>query len=256
MPVARGRRLSSVDTGLGSEIYCSRARTYTEFDQAVSLSSSPENESFVLLARASPRPRFGTGAICFLSPSSCPHLAGPGKLRLSLVLIPVKLSPAISTEEAISFRMIPRALGATDPLPERPETDRGFEEVSEDEIVKGYEHTKGQHVLIRPEELDELKLEAKHTIDMVRFRKARPGQRAVRDARLTNARLFHPGSTYSGQSQPSSLAFSLASLHALARNSDTIIGARGSSLSERFLASVCQHPPACSTSPNSATRTE
>jgi DNA end-binding protein Ku len=45
------------------------------------------------------------------------------------------------------------------------ETEEGFEE----EIVKGYEQPKGHHVLLRPEELDELKLEAKHTIDMVRF---------------------------------------------------------------------------------------
>jgi DNA end-binding protein Ku len=48
-------------------------------------------------------------------------------------------------------------------------TEQGFEEVPEDEIVKGYEHAKGHHILIKPEELDELKLEAKHTIDMVRF---------------------------------------------------------------------------------------
>jgi DNA end-binding protein Ku len=48
-------------------------------------------------------------------------------------------------------------------------TDEGFEEVSEDAIIKGYEHSKGQHVLLRPEEIDDLKLEAKHTIDMVRF---------------------------------------------------------------------------------------
>jgi DNA end-binding protein Ku len=38
-----------------------------------------------------------------------------------------------------------------------------------EEIVKGYEHVKGHHVLIEPSELDELKLEAKHTIDMARF---------------------------------------------------------------------------------------
>ena len=38
-----------------------------------------------------------------------------------------------------------------------------------EEIVKGYEHAKGQHVLIRPSDLHDLKLEAKHTIDMVRF---------------------------------------------------------------------------------------
>ena len=42
-----------------------------------------------------------------------------------------------------------------------------FIEVPEEEIIKGYEHTKGQHLLIDPKELDELKLEAKDTIDMV-----------------------------------------------------------------------------------------
>ena len=49
------------------------------------------------------------------------------------------------------------------------ETQQGFEEVSEEEIIKGYEHTKGHHVLINPKEIDALKLEAKHTIDMARF---------------------------------------------------------------------------------------
>jgi Ku protein len=32
-----------------------------------------------------------------------------------------------------------------------------------------YEHAKGQHLLIKPAELDDLKLEAKHTINMERF---------------------------------------------------------------------------------------
>ena len=49
------------------------------------------------------------------------------------------------------------------------QTDSGFEEVPEDEIIKGYEHTKGHHVLIKPEEIDELKLEVKHTDHMARF---------------------------------------------------------------------------------------
>jgi DNA end-binding protein Ku len=44
-----------------------------------------------------------------------------------------------------------------------------FTEVPDEEIVKGYEYAKGQHVLIDPKEIDDLKLEAKHTIDMVRF---------------------------------------------------------------------------------------
>jgi DNA end-binding protein Ku len=44
-----------------------------------------------------------------------------------------------------------------------------FVQVPDEEIIKGYEYAKGQHVLIEPKELDDLKLEAKHTIDMVRF---------------------------------------------------------------------------------------
>jgi DNA end-binding protein Ku len=92
-----------------------------------------------------------------------------GNLRLSLVLIPVKLSPAISNEEAVSFRMIHEPTGQPIRYVKGVPTEQGFEEVSEDEIIKGYEYAKGQHVLIDPKEIDELKLEAKHTIDMVRF---------------------------------------------------------------------------------------
>jgi DNA end-binding protein Ku len=92
-----------------------------------------------------------------------------GNLRLSLVLIPVKLHSAVSTEEAISFRMIHEPSGQPIRYVKGIETEKGFEEVPEEEIVKGYEHAKGHHVLLRPQELDELKLEAKHTIDMTRF---------------------------------------------------------------------------------------
>jgi non-homologous end joining protein Ku len=46
------------------------------------------------------------------------------------------------------------------------ETERGFKEVPEEEIVKGYEHTKGQHVLIKRDEIEDLKLEAKHTVNL------------------------------------------------------------------------------------------
>jgi non-homologous end joining protein Ku len=34
-----------------------------------------------------------------------------------------------------------------------------FTEAPDEEIVKGYEYAKGQHVLIDPKEIDELKLE-------------------------------------------------------------------------------------------------
>jgi DNA end-binding protein Ku len=92
-----------------------------------------------------------------------------GNLRLSLVLIPVKLSPAISNEEAVSFRIIHEPSGQPIRYVKGVHDGDKFIEVPEEEIVKGYEHAKGHHVLIHPSELDELKLEAKHTIDMVRF---------------------------------------------------------------------------------------
>jgi len=91
-----------------------------------------------------------------------------GNLRLSLVLIPVKLHSATS-EGRVAFRMIHAPSG--EPIRNVKGVREGetFTEVPDDEIVKGYEHAKGQHVLIHPKELDDLKLEAKHTIDMVRF---------------------------------------------------------------------------------------
>ena len=92
-----------------------------------------------------------------------------GNPRLSLVLIPVKLHSAVSTGDAISFLMIHELSGKPIRYVKGIPTEQGFEEVPEDEIVKGYEHAKGHHILIKPEELNDLKLEAKHTIDMVRF---------------------------------------------------------------------------------------
>jgi DNA end-binding protein Ku len=92
-----------------------------------------------------------------------------GNLRLSLVLIPVRLHSAVSADDTISFRQIHEPSGQ--PIKQIKGVRDGdeFIPVPEEEIIKGYEHSKGHHVLIRPEEIDDLKLEAKHTIDMVRF---------------------------------------------------------------------------------------
>jgi DNA end-binding protein Ku len=92
-----------------------------------------------------------------------------GNLRLSLVLVPVRMFPATSSESTIAFRMIHEPSGKPIKYLKGIETEDGFEEVPEEEIIKGYEHTKGHHILIEPKELDALKLEAKHTIDMKTF---------------------------------------------------------------------------------------
>ena len=91
-----------------------------------------------------------------------------GNLRLSLVLIPVRLHAA-TTEGRVAFRMIHAPSGQPIRNVKGVRDGETFTEVPDDEIIKGYEHAKGHHVLIHPKELDDLKLEAKHTIDMVRF---------------------------------------------------------------------------------------
>jgi len=96
-----------------------------------------------------------------------PHSLWSGNLRLSLVLIPVRLVPAISTEEALSFRQIHEPSGTPIRQVKGVRDGDTFTEVPDEEIIKGYEYAKGSHVLIDPKEIDELKLEAKHT--MVRF---------------------------------------------------------------------------------------
>src|SRR6476619_4405048 len=106
-----------------------------------------------------------------------PHSLWSGNLRLSLVLIPVRLVPAISTEEAISFRQIHEPSGTPIRQVKGVRDGDTFTEVPDEEIIKGYEYAKGKgyeyakgsHVLIDPKEIDELKLEAKHTIDMKQF---------------------------------------------------------------------------------------
>jgi DNA end-binding protein Ku len=71
-----------------------------------------------------------------------------GNLRLSLVLIPVRLIPAVSTEEAISFRQIHEPSGTPIRYLKGVHDGDTFTEVPDEEIVKGYEYAKGHHCLL------------------------------------------------------------------------------------------------------------
>ena len=59
-----------------------------------------------------------------------------GNLRLSLVLVPVRLYPATSTEGTIAFRMIHEPSGKPIKYLKGIETERGFKEVPEEEIIR------------------------------------------------------------------------------------------------------------------------
>ena len=89
-----------------------------------------------------------------------------GNIRLSLVSIPVEVIPATRSGAKISFHQIHKPSGS------RIRYEKvvpGIGPVNTDEIVKGYEIEKGKYVLLEDKEIDDLKLEAKKTIDLVQF---------------------------------------------------------------------------------------
>jgi DNA end-binding protein Ku len=95
-----------------------------------------------------------------------PRAFWTGHLRLSLVNIPVRLYPATSAEKTIAFHQIHEPSGKRIRY---QKVAPGVGPVENEEIVKGYEYEKGKYVLIDPKEIDELKLESKQTIELVRF---------------------------------------------------------------------------------------
>ena len=89
-----------------------------------------------------------------------------GQIRLALVSIPVQVFPATKTAARISFNQIHKPSG------KRIRYEKvvpGVGPVEAEDIVKGYEVEKGKYILIEDSEIDDVKLEAKHTIDLVQF---------------------------------------------------------------------------------------
>ena len=85
---------------------------------------------------------------------------------MSLVSLAVELYNAVETSSQISFRMIHRPTG------KRVQYLKSVADVGEvpaDEIVKGYEIARDQYVLLEPEEVEAVRLESKHTLDLVQF---------------------------------------------------------------------------------------
>jgi DNA end-binding protein Ku len=89
-----------------------------------------------------------------------------GRLRLALVTIPVEIVPATKSAARISFHQI------HEPSGKRIRYEKvvpGIGPVDTDEIVKGYEVEKGKYVLLTDDEIADVKLEAKKTVDLVQF---------------------------------------------------------------------------------------
>lgn len=89
-----------------------------------------------------------------------------GHLRLSLVNIGIELYTATASSGRISLRQIHKPSGQR--IHYQKIAD-GVGPVDTDDIVKGFELAKDEYVLLEPEDLDEIKLESRRTIDLVQF---------------------------------------------------------------------------------------
>jgi DNA end-binding protein Ku len=93
-----------------------------------------------------------------------------GQLKVSLVSFGVQLYPAVNSKSGVSFHQIDRASGQRvrhQKVVGDAEGDK--EAVENSEIVKGYEYSKGKYIVIEPDEISKLRIEAKKVIDVQQF---------------------------------------------------------------------------------------
>ena len=96
-----------------------------------------------------------------------PRAYWKGYLKLSLVSCPIALYPASSSSERVTFNRINSKTGNR--LKQQMVDAESGQPVDKDDIKKGYEYAKGQYVLVEDAELEKIKIESTHTIDIDRF---------------------------------------------------------------------------------------
>jgi DNA end-binding protein Ku len=96
-----------------------------------------------------------------------------GNIQISLVSFGVSLYVATESKSQISFHQISRSTGERirhqKVLQSAAESREATTAVESDEIVKGYEYSKGKYVIIEPRELDNLRIPSRHTIAVSQF---------------------------------------------------------------------------------------
>ena len=96
-----------------------------------------------------------------------PRANWKGFLRLSLVTCPIALFPATSESEKISFNQINRNTGHRIKY-QKVDADTG-DEVSSEDIVKGYKVDTDSYLEVTKDELENIALESTRTIDIDQF---------------------------------------------------------------------------------------
>lgn len=89
-----------------------------------------------------------------------------GQIRLALVSIPIEVYPATRSGAAIAFHQI------HEPSGKRIRYEKvapGVGPVDRDEIIKGFEISKDNYVLLDEEEIEAVKIESRKTLELVQF---------------------------------------------------------------------------------------
>ncbi|MGE3304358.1 MAG: Ku protein [Rhizobiaceae bacterium] len=95
-----------------------------------------------------------------------PRASWKGYLKLSLVSCPVRLYPAISAGERISFNQLHKDThNRINMKPVDPELGL----VERSDLVKGYEYEPKQYVIIDEEDLEAARIESNHTLNIEAF---------------------------------------------------------------------------------------
>lgn len=92
---------------------------------------------------------------------------GTATISFGLVSVPVKLYSSAETSKKISFNLVSKKHGTR--LRQQYIAPESGEIVPREEMVKGYEFTKGKFVLFTSEELKAMEEKATHSIDIAEF---------------------------------------------------------------------------------------
>ena len=90
-----------------------------------------------------------------------------GQIQISLVSFGVKLFPATEAKSEIRFHQLSRKSGERVRHQKVSASDEA--PVEKDDIVKGYEYSKGEYIQIDPEEIANLRIPSRHTVEVQQF---------------------------------------------------------------------------------------
>jgi len=96
-----------------------------------------------------------------------PRAYWKGYLKLSLVSCPIALYPASSSAERVSFNRINKKTGHR--LKQLLVDAESGDPVDKEDIGRGFEVGKNEYVLVEDDEIEKIKIESTHTIDIDSF---------------------------------------------------------------------------------------